>query len=266
MYKRIFITGGASGLGKCIAQRYAQEGWSICVGDINDEAGAEVVESLKQQGVDAFYVNCDVTSEQSLIDAASAIEERWHGIDIVVNNAGVASAGRIEDASLEDWEWVLNINLLGVVRGCKTFTPIFKKQRSGHFINIASMAGIVHPPIMSSYCASKAAVVALSESMQLELRNFDVDVSVVCPSFFRTNLNNSMRSSHEGADKMIDKLFERSPITAEDIADYIYVEQQKKKFRILPHAEGRQAYLLKRVVPEKQYLKVMYQQTKKMQG
>ena len=139
--KRVFITGGASGLGRALALRYARDGWRVCIADLNDERGASTRTELAAAGaVEALYRHADVTSEADLQAIADELARVWGGLDVLINNAGVAQAGAIEDVSLSDWEWILNINLLGVVRGCKVFTPIFKRQGSGHIVNIASMA------------------------------------------------------------------------------------------------------------------------------
>ena len=107
---------------------------------------------------------------------------------MLVNNAGVAGGGRLDVATLDEWQWITEINLFGVVRGTRTFVPMFKRQRSGHVVNIASLAGLVHPAGMASYNAVKAAVVALTETTGHELAAYGVRASVVCPSYFRTNL------------------------------------------------------------------------------
>lgn len=104
----------------------------------------------------------------------------------------MAAGGRIDVLTVEDWRWITEINLFGVVRGCRTFTPLFKRQGSGHIVNTASAAGLVHPPVMSSYNAVKAAVVALSETLTHELGPYGITTSVVCPTFFRTNLASSL--------------------------------------------------------------------------
>ncbi|MDX1695645.1 MAG: SDR family NAD(P)-dependent oxidoreductase, partial [Ketobacteraceae bacterium] len=126
--KTIFITGGASGLGKAIALRYARAGYSVCIADINDERGEETLRELESMGADAIYLHCDVTREADLIAAKDTILQRWGTIGIVVNNAGVAVSGAIENQSLEDWEWIIGVNLMSVVMGCRIFTPQFKQQ------------------------------------------------------------------------------------------------------------------------------------------
>src|SRR5690606_19558900 len=130
---------------------------------------------------------CDVRDYSQLIALAQACETKLGGIDVVVNNAGVASGGFFEELSLEDWEWQISINLMGVVKGCKAFLPLLQRSQ-GKIINVASMAALMQAPAMSNYNVAKAGVVALSESLLVELRGQEVGVHVLCPSFFQTNL------------------------------------------------------------------------------
>ncbi|WP_257446408.1 SDR family oxidoreductase [Archangium lipolyticum] len=264
--RRIFITGGASGLGRAIALRFARAGWRVCVADVNDARGAETVAALTVLTSHAHYLRCDVTREEDLRAASEWLAANWGGVDVVVNNAGVAQAGAIEDVELSDWQWILDINLLGVVRGCKVFTPMFKRQGHGHFVNVASMAGLLDVPKMSSYNASKAAVVSLSETLQNELADDHIGVSVVCPSFFKTNLAESMRTSDPGLRKAMGKLLDRSPITADDIAGQVFQAVEKRGFYVLPHREGRQAWLMKRLLPRGLYASFMQKRTRRMRG
>ncbi len=255
--KRIFITGGASGLGKAIAFKYAQQGYKVCIGDINEERGKETIEALKSQGCDALYFYCDTTKIKDLILVKDKLVEHWGGVDVVVNNAGVAgTAGPIDDVSMADWDWVLNINLLGVVRGCKVFTPLFKKQQSGYFINISSAAGLMNAPLMSSYNVSKAGVISLSETLRLELEKFGVGVSVVCPAFFKTNLTETMKSTIDGVIQRISSVMENSKVTADDVADMIFNAMSNNKFWVITHKPERKLWLLKRYLPS-QFRRVM---------
>jgi NAD(P)-dependent dehydrogenase (short-subunit alcohol dehydrogenase family) len=263
MSERIFITGGASGLGRAIATRFAKAGWRVCIGDVNDERGAETIPTLHGSN-DVAYRRCDVRNEEDLLAAADWLEENWGGVDVVVNNAGVAQAGPIEDVSLDDWRWIIDINLLGVVRGCKVFTRIFKRQRRGHFVNIASMAGLLDAPMMSSYNATKAAVVSLSETIQNELHDDGIGVTVVCPGFFKTNLGESLRASDPSMHKSLDRLLNRPGVTAENIADQIFDAVENKTFYVLPHVDGRVAWRLKRTLPRSAYTAILRRQTKRM--
>ena len=179
----------------------------------------------------------------------SELEQRWGGVDVVVNNAGVATAGSIEDSTIADWEWILDINLLGVVRGCKVFTPLFKHQGSGTFVNVASMAGLMLAPMMGSYNVSKAGVIALSETLSLELRDAGIHICCVCPSFFRTNLASGMRSDLPGIQQNINGLMKRSSVSAEDVADDIARAVRQGDFWVLPHQKERRLWVLKRHAP-----------------
>ncbi|WP_034349354.1 SDR family oxidoreductase [Noviherbaspirillum massiliense] len=262
MTTRIFVTGGASGLGREIALRWARTGARVCIGDLNDERGQGVAAEIAKMGGSALYRRCDVTKTEDLQAVADLLQREWGGVDIVVNNAGVATAGELSGETIEQWQWILNINLLGVVRGCQVFAPLFKAQGSGRFVNIASMAGLVHPPAMGSYNASKAAVVALSETLHLELAHDGIGVTVVCPSFFRTNLNESLRSSDPNAAVVMEKLFRKARITAPEIADRIFDAVRANRFLVLPHADDRKAYLMKCYAPVRTYLNIMAKMTR----
>lgn len=259
--RRVFITGGASGLGRGLAERYARAGCRVCIGDIHDERGAEAAAAL---GGEAFYLRCDVRREEDLQSAADALVARWGGVDVVVNNAGVAGAGAIDQLTLDDWEWILDINLLGVVRGCRVFTPVFRRQGGGRFVNVASMAGLLDVPLMSSYNASKAAVVSLSETLQNELEDAGVRVSVVCPSFFRTNLHESMRTPDPALAQMVDRLLENGPIPADEVLDRIFRDIEAGEFYVLPHPLGRRAWRLKRLLPRGAYRALVRKEMQRM--
>ncbi|MGX5913126.1 SDR family oxidoreductase [Aliidiomarina sp. Khilg15.8] len=251
---RIFITGGASGLGLALAQRCIAKGWRVCIGDLAEQSDPAVLPAPS----DTFlYQRCDVTREADLQSAADAMVRSWGGVDILVNNAGVAQVGAIDDVSMQDWEWIVNINLLGVVRGCKVFTPLLKKQGHGHIVNVASMAGLLDVPHMASYNASKAAVVSLSETLQNELAAYGINVSVACPSFFRTNLGDSMRSTVPGMQKKLDKLMSKSELSADDIAAAMLAAVEEKRFYVIPHKQARRAWLFKRFLPRRWYRRMM---------
>ncbi|MFT3767264.1 MAG: SDR family oxidoreductase [Minicystis sp.] len=258
---RIFITGGASGLGRATALRFARAGYRVAIGDVHDERGEETRKAL---GPDALYFRCDVTRDEDLAHVASEIESRWGGVDVLMNNAGVAGAGAIEDIPLDAWRWILEINLLGVVRGCRAFVPMLKRQRKGHIVNVSSMAGLLDVPMMSSYNATKAAVVSLSETLQNELADAGIGVSVVCPSFFKTNLGESMRTTDPGLLAAMNKLMDRGKITAEDVADHIFRAVETKEFYVLPHPEARSVWRLKRLLPRVAYTAVVKKQMQRM--
>lgn len=265
MTQRVFITGGASGLGRAIALRYAKAGAKVCIGDINPEQGLAVEKALTQAGGEGYFVDCNVRRLTDLERVRDDLINKWGGVDVVVNNAGVASAGAIEDTSISDWEWILDINVLGVVRGCKAFTPLFKQQGSGAFVNIASMAGLMLAPLMSSYNVSKAGVIALSETLSQELRDDGIHVSCVCPAFFQTNLTDTMRSDIPGIQQNVNKLMKRSTISADDVAEDIFRSVNDQSFWVLPHVKERRMWVLKRHAP-RAFDWLMHRETRRWMG
>ncbi|CAM3685635.1 SDR family oxidoreductase [Parendozoicomonas haliclonae] len=247
--KTIIVTGGASGLGRAICERFGKAGYAVCVADINQQRGDETIAALSDMGVEAYYQPCNVRSWEEVDALVESAKERWGHIDVIVNNAGIASGGRIETSTRDEWDTVVDINLMGVVRGCRAITPLFKEQKSGHIVNIASLAGIVNAPMMSSYNATKTAVVGLSETLRYELAPFGIHTSVVCPAFFQTNLGESLKSGDPHMQRVVDKLLASSSVTAEDVAEDTYKAVQNKTFYVLTHKEGRMLWRLKRYLP-----------------
>lgn len=261
---RVFITGGASGLGRALAEAYARDGAKVCIGDINAARCAETLAALAALGAEAHALSCDVTREADLTAAADWLRTHWGGVDLVFNNAGVADAGGIDEMPLADWAWMVDINLLGVVRGCKAFVPMMKAQRSGHLVNVASMAGLIHPPMMSAYNATKAAVVALSETLQAELHSHGIGVHVVCPAFFRTNLAESVRTANPDMARLTTRLINKSPIGADEIAAAVKAAVARGDFHVLTHPREKRIWLFKRAVPFQVYAAAMRRQMAKM--
>ena len=258
--KRIFISGGASGLGRALAERYARAGWRVCIGDLDVERCAEVLAAIRVHSPHSQALACDVTREDALQAAADWLQREWGGVDVVVNNAGVAQMGGIAETTLDDWRWAVDINLLGVVRGCKVFAPLLRTQGGGQLVNIASMAGLVHMPNAAAYNATKAAVVALSETLQLELEPDGIGVSVVCPAFFRTDLARNMRAANPQLEGMTKRLVERARIGADEIAERIFAGIERGDLHILTHPEARRFWRLKRMLPYRWYLALMRRQ------
>ena len=227
---RVLVTGAASGLGAALTTAFRARGDEVLA---TDRVESEGIEQL------------DITSDFDWATALATVEERWGGLDVLVNNAGVAGGGRIELCSMDDWRWITEINLFGVVRGVQTFTPMLKAQRSGHIVNVASLAGLVHPGGMGSYNAVKAAVVAFTETCGHELAAYGVRASAVCPSYFRTNLMDSMQGQDEAVGAVIAGLVEKSQVTADDIAAAVLAGMDAGEDVIVPAEAARQAYFLK---------------------
>ncbi len=248
--KRIVITGGGSGLGRAIALRFASEGWRICVADINDEGAAETLHLVKEAGGDGMTQHCNVRNSADIQALAQQLRSAWGGVDVVVNNAGIASAGTVVESPYEDWDVVMDINLMGVVRGCKELVPLLLEQGAGHVVNTASFAAIATPPAMASYNVSKAAVLALSESLRAEVIDEGVDVSVACPSFFKTNLGDSMVSPDPSMKKVVELIMDKMTVTAEEVAADIYDAVMNRRFMVITHKDSRMQWRMKRAAPE----------------
>lgn len=261
--ERVLITGGASGLGRALAEHWAAKGAKVCIADLNAERAEDTLNEIKPYAADAIFCQCDITNQDHVESVRDTLLKEWGGVDVVVNNAGVATGGGIDDESMDQWQWVFDINLFGMVRFTKVFTPLFKQQGRGYFLNVASQAGLTAMPLMGSYCAVKAAVVSFSETLRLELVDENIGVSVLCPAFFRTNLNESMRSGNPVMHSVVDKLLERGSMTAAQVAQIAYEGVQSGKFVIQTHKEGKQATRLRRWLPESWYLRMMEKETVK---
>ena len=249
--RRVLITGAGSGLGRALAFCFAENGWRVACADIRRDRAEDTVRLITEFGVGAMALQVDVGDDTSMEALHDEILAAWDGVDVVVNNAGVAAAGSINESSLDDWRWALNINLMGVVRGCKAFVPVLLEQGHGHIINIASFAGIAHAPRMGAYSASKAGVISLSETLRGELAvaGSAVKVSVVCPAFFPTNLMESARAPER--DKSVaQKLMNTSGDDADLVARNIYRGMQRGQFLILPTRNEPMRWRLKRFLPE----------------
>ena len=264
--KRVVITGAGSGLGRALSLRFASEGWRVGIADINLERAEETLEKVRAAGGSGFVQHCDVVVPQDFEALADRVKKEWGGVDVVINNAGIASAGTVQATSLADWEAVININLLGVVRGCRTFIPMLLAQRSGHVVNIASFAAIASAPGMASYNVAKAGVFSLSESLRAEVFDEGVDVTVACPAFFRTNLLESFRGPDPTAKATVARIMERATVTAEDVANDIYQATMNGRFLVISHPDSRWQYRVKRAAPELFYREVRRMMKKMVAG
>jgi NAD(P)-dependent dehydrogenase (short-subunit alcohol dehydrogenase family) len=247
---RALITGAGSGLGRALALRYARAGYDIGVADLKRERADAVVAELAALGGTHYPFFVDVGDDASVEALRDEVAARWGDFDVLVNNAGVASAGTVAASTLEDWRWVLNIDLLGVVRGMKAFAPMFEGRGRGHIVSTASFAGLAGAPGIAGYGVAKAGVVALSEALRAEMAPRGVQVSVICPSFFKTNLLESARGPDQHFAGVAHRLMENARETADDIADYVFRAQQRGEFMIIPTAPERWRWRLKRWLPE----------------
>ncbi len=193
--KVAFVTGGASGLGLAMAKAFGREGMKVMIADIEQAALTRAVQELRDSQVRAEGVLCDVASRGSLREAALKTISTFGKVHVVCNNAGVAVGGPIGSVAERDWDWVTDVNLLGVVYGTEVFAPLIESHgEGGHFVNTASMAGMIGIPNMEPYCATKFAVVAMSEGWAGQLAPKNIGVSVLCPGFVQTRIAESHRN------------------------------------------------------------------------
>jgi NADP-dependent 3-hydroxy acid dehydrogenase YdfG len=197
--KVAFITGGASGLGLAMARSFAAAGMKVAITDIEqaalDAVKQEFSQSPVQSGAEVIYLQVDVTDRDAMEQAAQATEAAFGNVHVVCNNAGVAVSGRADLMDYKDWDWVMGVNLDGVINGVQTFVNRIKDHgEGGHFVNTASMAGQIPIPGGTIYTASKYAVVGMSEVMRTDLARFNIGVSVLCPGGVTTNVANSGRN------------------------------------------------------------------------
>lgn len=245
--KRVFITGAGSGLGRALALRFARAGWTVGVSDVQATTAEETLQQVVAAGGKGEAYTLDVTDPQAFSSIAERFLALHGGVDVVINNAGVAVAGVFEEIPLKDWDWIVNINLKGVIHGCRAFLPQLKRQKAGHIINVASVAGLIAAPEMAPYHATKYAVVGLTESLRGELKPFQIDASVVCPYFFQTNILNSARSNRMEGASFVSLMMQRSSAQAEQVAETIFREAGKRRCHILPHREARTMWFFKRL-------------------
>lgn len=194
--KTAFITGGASGIGLALARTFAAVGMKVMLADIETNALAAAVESLRGYGSPNVQgITCDVADPGSVDQAAEATYKVFGNVHLVCGNAGVAGGSGIDDISLDTWRWVLDVNLMGVLHGIRTFLPHIRAHgEGGHFVNTASMAGLNSGLGLSPYSASKFAVVNISEGLANQLAPLGIGVTVVCPGFVRTRIAESARN------------------------------------------------------------------------
>jgi len=197
--KTAFVTGGASGIGLALGQALAQAGMNVMLADIESTALTAAVGGLSDQGLtNVRSVTCDVADRVSVEEAAEATFKAFGAVHVVCNNAGVAGGSGIDDISIETWRWVLDVNLMGVLHGVRTFLPHIRGHgQGGHIVNTASMAGMSSGLGFSPYSASKFAVVNMSEGLAMQLAPLDIGVTVLCPGFVRTRIWESGRNRQE---------------------------------------------------------------------
>jgi NAD(P)-dependent dehydrogenase (short-subunit alcohol dehydrogenase family) len=193
--KTAFVTGGASGIGLALCRAFGQRGMNVAFVDIEAAVCTEAVEALRRDGINVIGMTCDVSNRASLADAATKTFSKFGNVHILCNNAGVSRAGPIESIASSDWDWVIGVNLKGLVHGLQIFLPHMKAHgEPGHIVNTASINGVVGAPLAGPYSATKFAVVGISEVLAAELADTSIGVSVLCPSWVKTRMLDNGRN------------------------------------------------------------------------
>ena len=227
------VTGAASGLGRAIALELARHNWHVAVADLNDAGSGETLSLVRRAGGEGQVEHLDVTDPDAWFALRDRLQSAWPSLDLLVNNAGVGVSGEVGQLPLDDWHWIININLYGAIYGCHALIDWMKANpRGAHIVNIASLAAIASAPGMAPYNITKAGMLSFSETLYGELKPYNIGVTGVCPSFFQTNIIRSGRVQSEARRTAAAKLMSGSNATAEQVAQ-----------RIIRAIERRQLYV-----------------------
>lgn len=249
MAKTVVITGAGSGFGRALAVAWARRGWRTGIVDIDMEGAEETLRMVGKAGGAGETYRCDVRKKEEVEAMADHFFEAWGKVGVLVNNAGVYSVGCAEDVALEDWERVMEINLWGVIYGCRDFIPRMKRQGGGHIVNMGSAAGLMNLPEMSPYNIVKAGVISLSETLKAELAPYGIGITVACPSYFNTDLASTMTTTNEFQNAFANASFSSSRTSADRIAEKVLEAVERNKLCVVPQFHVKLAWLLKRSLP-----------------
>lgn len=258
--KVVVVTGAASGIGRALATRAAADGAKVVLADVEESALESAAEELAEAGAEALGVRTDVAVAAEVDALRDAALDAYGAVHVVCNNAGVSAGGLTWEHSLDDWSWVLGVNLWGVIHGVRSFTPLLREQDEGHIVNTASMAGLTSPPFMAAYNVSKHGVVTLSETMYAELgaEGSAVGVSVLCPGWVNTRIHEADRNrsataasteadpaeagpeepdpEEPGLRDMVGSLL-ASGLDPARVADLVFDAVREKRFYVLTHPD-----------------------------
>lgn len=251
--RRVLITGAGSGLGRALALRYAKSGARVACVDLGVERSQATVSLLA--GTGHLALATDVGDDDAMEALHAQVDALWHGVDVLINNAGIASGGPMVGTTMAEWRRILEVDLLSVVRGCRLFLPAMLAAGKGQVLNTASFAGLAGAPGIMTYGVAKAAVVALSEQLRAEVGPRGIFVSVICPSFFRTNLCDVALGNQAFAQVAV-RLMDSAPDTVDSVADAVFAQAQAKRFMIIPTRREPFRWRLKRWFPELYYRQV----------
>jgi NAD(P)-dependent dehydrogenase (short-subunit alcohol dehydrogenase family) len=253
-HARAVVTGAGSGIGAAFAVELAKRGSRVVCSDIDEVAAKRTVSAITDHGGEAIAIACDVT-QLSDVQELAAQAQSWFGAapTLVINNAGVGCGGApIGELPIEDWQWVLSINLWGPIHGCHVFAPILRSAEPSNvprgIINVASAAAFGAAPSMAAYNVSKAGALSLSETLAAELSRYGIKVTVLCPTFVKTNILESGRISRE-TNQFANKIMRWTGVSADKVARTCLDAHDRGDLYCMPQLEAKIGWSIKRLAP-----------------
>jgi NAD(P)-dependent dehydrogenase (short-subunit alcohol dehydrogenase family) len=238
------VTGGASGIGRALAVAFSREGARVVLADLDEPGMAEVAQTIKSGGGQAVAVRTDVSDLSQVQALADKAWQAFGAVHILCNNAGVAASGGLEEATLKDWQWLIGVNLWGVIHGLLAFLPrMIAQKQGGHIVNTASMAGLIATQGLGVYNTTKYAVVGLSETLVKDLKPYWIGVSVLCPMGVETRILDSERNRPGALRDPGAKPSEPVPLigrtlSPEEVAAQVLAAIRANQLHVITHAEG----------------------------
>lgn len=252
--KTVVVTGAGSGIGKATALAFARRGANLAICDLNETGLAETERQLRGYGHDVLARRVDVANADAMREFAAAVHAQVDAVDILMNNAGVGLGAGFLDTDLNDWDWILGINVRGVIHGCHYFIPaMVQRGRGGHVINVASAAAFMATEALSAYSTTKFAVLGLSEALRDELTRHRIGVTAVCPGIINTPITQSSRlkgpdATPQARQRMIE-IYQRRNYGPERVAENIVKAVQRNRGVAPVSPEAWFMYFLKRLAP-----------------
>lgn len=250
--KTLLVTGAANGLGRALLQLYAEKGWEIAFTDVDEENGREIVSQLTLSGANVDFFPFDVTQAADWSELLVRLQSNWSELDLLINCAARLTVGEVGDQKLSDAREVIDTTLLGTIFACETFVPWLKQNSQGaHIVNVASCAGFLGMPWSATYNASKAGIMAYSETLYTELKSCQIGVTIACPGFFPSRLLDRAHYTQGGLQRAVAHIVSKSTITAETVAASIVEAVESKQLYLMTPFAVRKLWWFKRLAPRR---------------